>query len=307
MQVTLDVFSGRPNPSWKLSGNDLRQLIERLAGKAVPSPETGEEGLGYRGFIISVMDDTTTSATKLPATFRVGGDVHPSSIAAQPTALPALSPQESDQMALWLLSTTPKGTLSDEVLRHAENIIKQRASGASSSAALAQQTKQTRAQTQAQAPAAQAAAGCLFANTPYNPGFWNTPILRTLNNCYNYAVNYRSDTFAQPGRISGNLFNTFDCASVVQAAISDGCTFPCSPGIAYNSMALVIWPGQDFHWYRWMPVEGFWAHKPGQSTVWNVDNSGQLIAGNLDPSNCNRGPYTDFCGFGVAPAGLAVS
>lgn len=304
MQVTLDVFSGRPNPSWKLSGNDLSRLINGLAGKAVPSPEPGKGGLGYRGFIIAVLDDATATATKLPATFRVGGDVYPGPVAAQPTALPALSPQESDQIALWLLSTVPQGTVSEEVLRHAHNVIKQRASGASSSAALAQQTQPTQASTQAQAPAA---TRCLFANTPYNPGFWNTSTVQPFNNCYNYAVNYRSGTFAQPGKISGNLLHAFDCASVGQAALSDGCTLTCRADTEYYYVALVTWPGLDFHWYRWMPVEGFWAHKPGRGAVRNVDDNGQLIAGNLDPSNCNRGPYTDFCGCVFAPKGLAVS
>jgi hypothetical protein len=42
-------------------------------------------------------------------------------------------------------------------------------------------------------------------NTAYNPGFWNTPAVQPKNNCYNYAMNWRSDTFAQPGRISGHV------------------------------------------------------------------------------------------------------
>jgi hypothetical protein len=51
-EVQLDVFSGRPNPRWTLSGEPLRELERRLEGL----PETEERpeppGLGYRGFVI---------------------------------------------------------------------------------------------------------------------------------------------------------------------------------------------------------------------------------------------------------------
>ena len=44
-------------------------------------------------------------------------------------------------------------------------------------------------------------------------------------------------------------------------------------------VALVIAPGWDFHWYRKGP-DGMWSHKPGQTPVTNVDNSGNPI---IDP------------------------
>jgi hypothetical protein len=41
-----------------------------------------------------------------------------------------------------------------------------------------------------------AAVACVIQNTAYNPAFWNTPSVQPHNNCYNYAMNFRSNTFA---------------------------------------------------------------------------------------------------------------
>jgi hypothetical protein len=65
-------------------------------------------------------------------------------------------------------------------------------------------------------------------------------------------------------------------------------------------MALVIDPGWDYHWYRHQRG-GFWGHKPGGTAARNLDNSNVLI---VNPETCNRGGYTDFCGYFYA--GLSV-
>jgi len=52
MIVELDVFSGRPNPTWHLDQSRARELGEqhrRLAATAEQPPEP--PGLGYRGFM----------------------------------------------------------------------------------------------------------------------------------------------------------------------------------------------------------------------------------------------------------------
>ncbi len=55
-----------------------------------------------------------------------------------------------------------------------------------------------------------------------NPGFWNNdPNVRTRNNCYNYASNKRTDTFAQPGRGYGRMYTAITCAEVSRAALCD--------------------------------------------------------------------------------------
>jgi hypothetical protein len=138
----------------------------------------------------------------------------------------------------------------------------------------------------------------------YEPQWWNDGGQRQLNNnCYNYATDYRSDTFAQPGQAAGAMYSAFTCGSVRPAAqkdqlIGDPDADNRCPKEGHL-VALVIWPGGDFHWYR-KGRNGLWSHKPGPTPVTNVDNSGNAIP---DPRTANRGPYTDFCTFMVVMHG----
>jgi hypothetical protein len=138
----------------------------------------------------------------------------------------------------------------------------------------------------------------------YEPAWWNDGGQKQLNNnCYNYATNYRTDTFAQPGLAAGAEYTALTCGAVRPAALADDLTddpnarnrCPKEGHLA----ALVIAPGQDFHWYR-KGRNGYWTHKPGSTPVTNVDNSGVTIP---DPRTANRGPYTNFCTFMVVMDG----
>ena len=62
--VEMDVYSGRPNPSWSLDAPDTESilLLLRAAVAASPVHSLAEPPLGYRGFI--VFHDS--------ATYRVG-------------------------------------------------------------------------------------------------------------------------------------------------------------------------------------------------------------------------------------------
>ena len=62
---------------------------------------------------------------------------------------------------------------------------------------------------------------------PYNPGLWNNNrFTRRSNNCYNYANIRITNTFAQPGRGSGQIFNGLNGPAVGAAAIRDGLLVP---------------------------------------------------------------------------------
>jgi hypothetical protein len=52
MLVTLEVFSGRPNPSWTLSTDEEQELARRLQGLSPSVASLAEGDLGYRGFRI---------------------------------------------------------------------------------------------------------------------------------------------------------------------------------------------------------------------------------------------------------------
>jgi hypothetical protein len=97
------------------------------------------------------------------------------------------------------------------------------------------------------------------------------------------------------------------CNKVTPAAQADGLVVTpnfsgvLAPGFGWY-VALVIWPNNDYHWYR-QDKNGCWSHKPGETPVRNVDNSGNQIA---DPKTCNRGPYTQFCTYMITKKTVVI-
>ena len=49
-EVVLDIFSGRPNPSWALSAAETQLLADMIAALPATEPVSLPEPLGYRGF-----------------------------------------------------------------------------------------------------------------------------------------------------------------------------------------------------------------------------------------------------------------
>ena len=158
------------------------------------------------------------------------------------------------------------------------------------------------------------ALGCLEDRGDFNPDFWNDhgkspcdPLdpndrksTQCNNNCYAYANNYPTGTFAQPGRGSGNPYSSINCAEVTAGSVSDGlmpttADAPVPPGC--RKVALVVRPPSDprpdYHWYR-QDNDGTWSHKPGETEATNRDASGNPIT---NPEMANTGRYTIFCGY----------
>lgn len=297
MQVTLDIFSGRRNPSWMLSDKNAKALRDRIAHRAVASgdAEAGGHILGFRGLVVAASGDAD-NAVGLPSALRIGGTAAPDAQALK-AGHKALSADDTAEAVKWLLATGAHA-IDDAVAAAVHEAVTARLQGLSEAEPAAEAIEESETELGA------SVAACIIANTPYNPGFWNNPAVQPNNNCYNYAMNFRSDTFAQPGRISGHPFNIIDCAHVAAAANWDGCTAVCNG--SNKNVALVIWPNVDYHWYR-RHSEGFWGHKPGGTAARNVDNANQLINGSTrTPANCNRGPYTIFCGYRFSPTGMKV-
>ena len=65
------------------------------------------------------------------------------------------------------------------------------------------------------------------------------------------------------------------------------------------TIAMVIWQNTDYHFYRVVTgaPDWWWEHKPGATPARWTDNSNRSLFKGLAPSNCDRGPYTNFCGF----------
>lgn len=138
-----------------------------------------------------------------------------------------------------------------------------------------------------------------WTGTNYSPSYWNdfpSGSIQMLNNCYNYAANRRTDTFAQPGDASGYPIQTSTGFAVDLALYQDGFERTTSSGTSSESKLKIycaIWPGTDFHFYR-RYNNGMWSGKPGYDVATNLDHSGNTIS---DPSSADRGDYTSELGY----------
>ena len=56
-EVELDIFSGRPNPMWRLSDADTTTLLCELDELPEAPPVAIANNLGYRGFVVHIQHD----------------------------------------------------------------------------------------------------------------------------------------------------------------------------------------------------------------------------------------------------------
>jgi hypothetical protein len=301
LKITADFFSGIPNPEWIVDGDDAEAVLKDLAQHraAVASLDSGFQGLGNRGLIVEALSEHVSEEHGLPPIFKLanGG-----------TQLESKGIEVADRLISAMLkdgaARHPAITNPESITRGLHDFLKENIAisrptievSSLSSSLTTITPEEIIAQVQ-----------CAYEATWFNPGFWNNPAHQSKNNCYNYATNRRTDTFAQPGRASGHMYSAINCHQVTNGAVSDGASIPCAPPNEAPRwfMALVIAPGPgfvDFHWYR-KARQGFWGHKPGGTAARNYDNSGRII---YDPRTANRGPYTIFCGFMYAQRRMVV-
>lgn len=71
VSVELDVFSGRPNPTWEPGPSESGELLKQLSllPEADKNKAMFNDGLGYRGFIVSVLDESRPSSP--PVIYRI--------------------------------------------------------------------------------------------------------------------------------------------------------------------------------------------------------------------------------------------
>jgi len=303
MRATLNLFSGRPNPTWRLSPSHARELVDRVTAGAPVAPDEPPR-LGFRGVTLETEIDDVARRAPVPARFVVQRAAVSDTRREAPvrkSARRAAAARDADvrpaaDTLRWLL-TTGGGAVPDDVLEAADAAMRAESAPAPQPRALG-----TSGPRQAEAPSLDGDACDPFL-TPIVAEFWDVPAVRLRNNCYNYAANFASHTLAQPGRRAGRPYTGFVCDTVAAAARFDGCIPGCSGSV--RVIAMAIWPGFDFHWWRLHP-NGFWAHKIGTSPVLQVDNSGRVLGNGLTPATCDRGPYTQFCAFFYAPLGMEV-
>jgi hypothetical protein len=145
-------------------------------------------------------------------------------------------------------------------------------------------------------------------STPsYYPWYWNGDGNRKINNnCYNYANNRLTDSFAQPGRASGQQIGSQ--GEVHQRCLQDGLLATNASNPPPNGKTrIVAYTGTFFHDGQWYwdyhfwrrDNNGMWSHKPGQTDATNVDLSGNPIA---NPETANRGFYNSLVSYYFTPS-----
>lgn len=294
LKVTLDIFSGRENPTFTISGKEASSFANKLkfgaAMKANADQVERPTHLGYRGIRIEQVDKQKSKS------FPDVANLH-------------------DSFAI-----TEKKVMQIENNEEIENILFKKAAKTAVAKSIKGFEKFLNQEVIASREYFRKWSDLLVigpiiwppyfvlpctCGPIYEPAWWNDGGQKQLNNnCYNYACNYRSDTFAQPGKAAGAMYTSLSGCTVAagqrsakMGAVSDSLidtpTANNKCPAQGHLVALVIWPGVDFHWYR-KDQTGWWSHKPGGTQVTNKDNSGNSIS---DPRTANRGGYTQFCTF----------
>ena len=207
LRITVDMFSGLPNPMQIVEGNGARELMQEIARNlpAIAAMEAaGEEklGLGYRGLVVEALSAELPTKYDLPSSFRLANTANPKGL----------------EIAERIVSSMRQAQVLDAGV-HAMVIHELQRLGSEEEG----DQEDAPAAPAAPAPNALAAAArCQYHTAMFNPGFWNDPAHIQRNNCYNYASNRRTDTFAQPGRATGHQAQTMACDKVTAGALSDG-------------------------------------------------------------------------------------
>ena len=311
-KVTVDLFSGRPNPSWIVNDSRGDEMIKKIAGEkqVISKLSDGYDGLGFRGIKIEILDDE--KGDKLRSSFTIANGVakdQKTSILLARTIVDQMTGYEKFSMDIHKITPVNK-----EMQKIIMGSIEQYEKDLSKiKRYLKFKHKWPRALAIRVTVNDAECKDCKYEESKFNPDFWNLdPNVQANNNCYNYGRNWKTNTFAQPGRFTGQEAATMSCQDVKAAAMRDGLVERCNclPQSEYprRLMALVIAPGRDYHWYR-KQKSGFWGHKPGGTAARNYDNSNVLIT---DPRICDRGAgtwlnYTDFCGFFYAGKSVIIS
>lgn len=294
LRVTIDVFSGRDNPVIELSEEEARNYLQRLTPQKKLSKADAAFAestvMGYRGMIV---EQTTPISDALPTSFKLAADR-------------LVGPQLSHK-------AVPSDVEGNIIQSHATEINDKYGAGFSDRLLNAVEERRKGAAFKSIVPIPYPPrkickpSGCPFRSPVPDLAWWNDGLTKQQkNNCYNYSTNYRTDTFAQPGRGSGTMYSSITAAQIREAAVRDTLIDAPTADNKYppegQLVALVIWPGSDFHWYR-KGQNGYWTHKPGGTQATNLDNSGKVIT---DPRTANRGPYTEFATFMIVHNGHII-
>lgn len=283
LKVTLLIFSGRKNPQWIISRKQAEAILDMVQKNTQALPENMQSlsrGFGYAGFLVEPVNKQDGG----PGHFIVGKGM----LAFASGESFAVTDPDIEEA---LLESALSVDLSDGLRSKALEAIRKREKTAASIPQVA---------------------------PPHgDDAIWNAASVIRGNNCYNYACNSITNSFAQPGIAGGfdiEAANPVDLAAVRQGAQTDGLVpfeggYPSGDPGTGHYVALGFEPGDDwdFHWWR-LDDDTNWSHKPGETKVLHVGDDTLPITAAHNPSDLVvRGPYTEFGGYFHVPAGIIIS
>src|ERR1700756_1299178 len=157
--VTVDAFSGRPNPTYVIGDDESREFLRDLPQAAISDTATRFDGLGFRGVVVEARtDDMTDARVDLPPRFVVGGGTAVDEDAAS-EFVERLIRGLRDHETVGLTAPT------EDLIAYLLDLARRRPSA---------RTFPDIAPTTPPSPAAIAkAVTCWIERSKFNPGFWN--------------------------------------------------------------------------------------------------------------------------------------
>ena len=200
-KVTLAIYSGVPDPVWSVHPrhDSFKRMKEHLqlarTDRRIYRHQQMPPILGYKGFL-----------------------VHPPEAKEAELAVG----QETKELQKLLLETMPEGLISEALRQTIVQAIESTRVPHPSSVPL--ETESASLQEVSQAPKKGYKAEPIQHYAPkLNLDRWNTyTLIRSNNNCYNYANDKITNSFAQPGTASGQPYGQLTPDELLQASKSDG-------------------------------------------------------------------------------------
>jgi len=278
VKVTLNLGGGAPDPQWTIVDADAQALIDQLP--ALPVENVARPipwyRMGYRGFEVEIEDGAFHQIYNMPfleLQLLISGYAHVSRDVVEHVQ------GEVKRVQL----TMAKGDAQPMREMSSPLVCKPPVRGSDNNTVYGPTTD---------------CDGCFVSNVGDN-------------NCYNYGNDVATNTFAQPGRGTGQKWRVNTCNEMKDAATRDGLQWtgtdlPTANPKTGHYLALLIWPNTNFHWIRFDSVPaGKWSHKAGGTPVKNVDNRGLPIT---DPAKSDFAPWTQFCGYMISvPSNVTIN
>ncbi|XP_068698960.1 uncharacterized protein [Montipora foliosa] len=276
IKVTLGIYSGLPDPVWKFDSRNesfktIKEHLDDARAKGITYRHKQMPSiLGFRGFLVQLFDAEQADL-----------------IVGQKTAA----------LQKLLLETMPEGLIRNDLRK---KILQAIDSGAVSAKIIPDKTQSTTPK-----DVSRVVGKILHYAPPLNLARWNTNCVQPYNNCYNYANDKITNSFAQPGKASGKPITELTVAQVLAAVESDGwlkmdvppeAPCPAAPEQPNCLVALFVAVDTDFHCMR-LDNNKLWSQKLGSTAATNKDGAGKDISDPRKAVNLPYGPDYKFVSF----------